>query len=282
MTSGDTSFSGPLKVSEFPPIYGAPERQLQMTFYVICNFCCATRVCRIWYKRSLQQEGCTFDPGFHLNVSDLLLTKYANYFLHFKNMHMWQIGNSKLSSGVSVWVHSFSSATCPGGTLPSLEDNWDQLQQSEQRTFGLWRMLVILCFGCDGPVKQAKPAAGLANPFEGFSLLSLFSSHHSSSQLDFGHFQKCLKLIRKYFTEIIQQSVCCDSIVTCYRENEALFIPKIVAWPKRSLARSWPPVEKHWTASWHHNTSTTRAEKWQPAAGTSQHWIFFRIYFTAR
>lgn len=77
----------------------------------------------------------------------------------------------------------------------------NQNKGHDWRTIGHWQMLVILCFGCDWPVKHAKPAAGFyvwPIHLKDFLSFLLFSSHHSSSQLDFSHFQKCLKLNRNY------------------------------------------------------------------------------------
>lgn len=157
---------------------------------------------RIWCERSLRQEGWEFDcgsgaclfSGCTLTVSALLLSRYFNFLLRFKIMPVWQIGNSKLSVGVSVCVHRCGSVTCPGSILPSPEDNWDQLQQSEQRTWlEDYRSLTDACdplfwLWLTGQTSQtSRRVLCLANPFDGFSLLSSFffslfsspsASHH--------------------------------------------------------------------------------------------------------
>lgn len=149
-------------------------------------------------------------------------------------------------------------------TLPSSEDNWDRLQQSEQRTkledyrsptdarhplFWLW-----LTFRTSQTSRQFLCLV-LANRFDAFSCLSsyFFSLFSSPSG----------------FTVITRHWIGCDGKMMCYRKNEALFTPQSVSWPKLSLAKSWTPVEKHWTAHWHYNTNTPRARQWQPAARTS-------------
>lgn len=109
-------------------------------------------------------------------------------------------------------------------TLPSSEDNWDRLQQSEQRTkledyrsptdardplFWLW----LTCR--TSQTSRQFLCLVLANRFDAFSCLSscFFSLFSSPSG----------------FTVITHHSIGCDGKTMCYGKNEALFTPQSVS-----------------------------------------------------
>lgn len=158
----------------------------------------------------------------------------------------------------ALWPHSVPflllKTTGIGSSNQNKEQSW--------RTTGHQQMLVIHCFGfwlwltcCTSQTSRQFLCLVLVNRFDAFSCLSSYFFFLFSSP--------------SAFTVIIQHSICCDGKMMCYRKNEALFTPQSVSWPKPSLAKSWTPVEKHWTAHWRYNTNTPRARQWQPAARTS-------------
>lgn len=137
----------------------------------------------------------------------------------------------------ALWPHSVPflllKTTGIGSSNQNKEQSW--------RTTGHQQMLVIHCFGCGWPAARAKPAA---------------SFYVWSWPIDLMHFlvfllvfSLCSVLLRG-FTVITHHSIGCDGKMMCYGKNEALFTPQSVSWPKPSLAKSWTPVEKHWTAPW--------------------------------
>lgn len=100
--------------------------------------------------------GPSVEPHHHCIISSstiFLTTTIAALYLHWRSSPLW----ARLG---------WPSTTTRNGTkkihLFQLERDW--------RSIGHWQMLVIHCFGCDGPVKQAKPAASF------YVWLALFSS----------------------------------------------------------------------------------------------------------